>query len=75
MKGYSLYTDVVLFFFSFFSKTSARARERRRVSEREARGERNAYFLHPPSLHPYRAPNKNIVQNHLNIALLNLFQY
>ena len=68
MKRYSLYIDVVLFSFRSFRKL-----QRGRESEREGRGERNAYFLLPPSLHPYRAPNENIVQNYLNIALLNLF--
>ena len=39
---YSLYTDVVLFFFSFFSKTSASARAKRvRESETE-RGARES---------------------------------
>ena len=41
---FSLYTDVVSFFFSFFSKTSASATERKMKN----------YFLFPPPLLPLR---------------------
>ena len=53
MKRYSLYTDVVLFFFSFFSKTPARARER----ARSARKKRLFSSSPIPTLLPRRSIN------------------
>ena len=53
----SLYTDVVLFFFSFFSKTSASSRAKRACENKRGAREgkiKNVYFLLPPTPTPLR---------------------